>query len=394
MKLYLLLKKSIIRGYKNVKFHLFETDNVLIYWPNFSKGILLLGFALLVLMGHLSWYVLNYHSENRIWLNEDYYDYRVFTTYCQILLTVVVSCITFLFRRNRLFRKFMGWFIPLYFGCLLIYSAQTVGIYSPAAMAGIVNILLIGFVFYQPKVIYSIAVIVTVYVVAICYLTSIDVMPYAPLFSEQLNQSNFYKNEFWMKSMAILYIPILIVSALFFEILLSQWRRKEKRIETLSRVDSLTEVYNRRYVSDFLTSLYKSKDSKYSVILLDLDFFKMINDSYGHDAGDEVLRRVAKILKSSMRYHDVVGRFGGEEFILILPNQSLQLAVEIADRCRKAIHNEAMLLPNGEEIHVSASFGVAISEKGKTMHDVIREADQALYRAKSLGRNQVCFLET
>lgn len=394
MKAYFLLKKSIISGYKDVKFHLFETDNVLIYWPNFSKGVILLVFSLLVLMGHLFWYVINYHSDNRIWLNEDYYDYRMFTTFCQILMTILVAIITFAFKKYHLFRTFMGWFIPLYFGCLLIYSAQTVGIYSPAAMAGIVNILLIGFVFYQPKVIYSIAAIVAVYVVAICYLTSIDVLPYAPLFSERLNQSNFYKNEFWMKSMAILYIPILIISALFFEIILSQWRRREKRIETLSRVDSLTEVYNRRYISDFLTSLYKSKNSEYCVILLDLDFFKMINDSYGHDAGDEVLRRIAKILKSSMRYHDVVGRFGGEEFILILPNQSLQLAVDIADRCRKAIYNESILLPNGEEIHVSASFGVAISKKCKTMHEVIREADQALYRAKSLGRNQVCFLET
>ncbi|QIO09597.1 GGDEF domain-containing protein [Acinetobacter lanii] len=389
MKIMQRLIHKIKQAWAQIRFHLFETDNVLIYWPDFNKGILLLLFALLTVCGHLSWYVINYHSENRIWLSESYHDYRMFTTYCQIALTSLILIISLTFKRFKTFRTFMGWFIPLYFGLLLIYSAHTVGIYSPAAMAGVVNILLIGFVFYQPKVIYSIAVIVAVVLVGIGYLTSIDAISYAPLFSERLNNSEFYKNSFWMNSMLILYIPILMISALFFEILLRQWRRRERKIETLSQIDGLTNVYNRRYSTDYAEHLQYKKKLPYALVILDLDYFKKINDNYGHDIGDEVLRRVAQVLKAHVRGNDIVGRFGGEEFVLILPEQNLADAMEVAERCRQAIEMEQIHLADGTLLKVSASFGVALSDSGKHLEDIAKVADQALYLSKNKGRNTV-----
>ena len=383
------LKRKISQTYKQIYFHLFETDNVLIYWPDFNKGILLLLFGLLTLCGHLLWYILNYHSEHQIWFSESYHEYRMFTTYCQIALTAFVLIVSLAFKRFRSFRKFMGWFIPLYFGLLLIYSAHSVGIYSPAAMAGVVNILLIGFVFYQPKIIYSIAVIVAVVLVVICYLTSINAIPYAPLFSDRLNNSDFYKNAFWMKSMAILYLPILIISAMFFEILLRQWRRRERKIETLSQIDGLTNVYNRRFTTNYAENLQHKKNLSYALVILDLDYFKKINDNYGHDVGDEVLKRVAHLLQAHVRANDIVGRFGGEEFVLILPDQDLAHAIDVAERCRQAIERQQIMLANGQTLNVTASFGIALSGENTHLEDVAKAADQALYHSKNKGRNTV-----
>ncbi|WP_180092224.1 MULTISPECIES: GGDEF domain-containing protein [unclassified Acinetobacter] len=374
-----------------MKFHLFETDNVFIYWPDFNKGILLLVFALLILLGHLGWYVVNYESAKQIWFSQSYHDERIFTTWCQIFLTAFVLLLALAFKGNAKFRYFMGWFIPLFFGLLLLYSAKSVGLYSPASMVGILNILLIGFVIYKPKVIYSIMVIVTLVFGAMCYFTAIGTLAYAPLFSDQLNQSDLYSNSFWLKSMFILYSPILITSALFFEILLRQWRNRDQKIEILSRIDGLTGVYNRRYLSEFVNKRHQKNFQKYSMILLDLDHFKKINDSYGHEAGDLVLRLVAHVLRHAVREQDKVGRFGGEEFSLVLADQDLSKALEIAERCRQAIEALEITLPDQSVLKVTASFGIATAHEGMSMDEVTRLADQALYKSKENGRNQVQF---
>ncbi|QCO21462.1 diguanylate cyclase [Acinetobacter cumulans] len=385
------IKNKIIEYFKSLKFHLFETEDVFIYWPDFNKGILLLVFALLILLGHLSWYVVNYESANQIWFSQSYHDERIFTTWCQIFLTAFVLLLALAFKQNAKFRHVMGWLIPLFFGLLLLYSAKSVGLYSPASMGGILNILLIGFVFYKPKVIYSIMLIVTLVFGAMCYFTAIGTLAYAPLFSDQLNQSDLYSNTFWLKSMLILYSPILITSALFFEILLRQWRNRDQKIEILSQIDGLTGVYNRRYLSEFVNKRHQKNFQKYSMILLDLDHFKKINDSYGHEAGDLVLRQVAHVLRHAVREQDKVGRFGGEEFSLVLADQDLAKALEIAERCRQAIEALEITLPDQSVLKVTASFGIATAQDGMSMDEVTRLADQALYKSKENGRNQVQF---
>lgn len=389
MGIYQGIKEKIQNIMGLIRFHLFETDKVLIYWPDFNKGILLLVFALIILPGHLLWYVCNYYSEHRIWFSESYHEYRLFTTGCQIVLTILVLVISLLFRKYARFRAFMGWFIPLYFGLLLIYSAQSVGIYSLAAVGGTLNILLIGFVFYKPKTIYSIMLIVSAVVFLMSHWTSTGKIPYAPLFSDALNNGQFYKNSFWIQSMAILYLPILFISALFFEILLRQWRRREKSIEYLSRIDGLTQVFNRRYLTELVHQFHRKK-IPYAVIILDLDYFKKINDSYGHDAGDEVLKRVALILKSQLRQDDLLGRMGGEEFMMILPKHSITSARQVAERCRTQIESAQIELKNGTQLKITASFGVALYTDAYSVDEISGFADQALYQAKAQGRNQVC----
>ncbi|HEY3938131.1 MAG TPA: diguanylate cyclase [Bryobacteraceae bacterium] len=125
------------------------------------------------------------------------------------------------------------------------------------------------------------------------------------------------------------------------------------------------------------------------IILLDLDHFKKVNDTYGHFAGDAVLRETASRLRHNMRPYDRVGRYGGEEFLVVLPNCDLEQAANQAERMRDRLHATSMLV-DGVEMQVSASFGVTISDGSERSPDLfVRVADEALYRAKASGRNCV-----
>jgi len=125
------------------------------------------------------------------------------------------------------------------------------------------------------------------------------------------------------------------------------------------------------------------------IILLDLDHFKKVNDTMGHFAGDAVLRETALRLRSNMRPYDQVGRYGGEEFLVVLPNCDLEQAANQAERMRHRLHATGMLV-DGCELQVSASFGVTISDGSERSPDVfVRVADEALYRAKANGRNRI-----
>ncbi len=125
------------------------------------------------------------------------------------------------------------------------------------------------------------------------------------------------------------------------------------------------------------------------IILLDLDHFKRVNDTLGHFAGDAVLRETAARLRSNMRPYDQVGRYGGEEFLVVLPNCDLEQAANQAERMRHRLHETSMLV-DGSELQVSASFGVTISDGSERSPDLfVRVADEALYRAKANGRNRI-----
>lgn len=128
------------------------------------------------------------------------------------------------------------------------------------------------------------------------------------------------------------------------------------------------------------------------VILLDLDHFKNINDTYGHFAGDAVLKETASRLRGNMRPYDRIGRYGGEEFLVVLPNCDLEQAAQQAERMREKLHHRAMYV-DGAELHVTASFGVTISDGSERSPDsFIRVADEALYQAKNSGRNRIATL--
>jgi two-component system, cell cycle response regulator len=164
----------------------------------------------------------------------------------------------------------------------------------------------------------------------------------------------------------------------------------------LALVDPLTGLYNRRYAMPYLNRIAASaahKAQPYSVMLLDLDRFKSVNDTWGHAAGDAVLVEVSRRLLSHMRSEDMVARFGGEEFVIALPDTNLAEARNAAERLRRVISETPIPLPGGNAISITMSVGVSIGgQAGRpalSVETLIEDADRALFAAKAEGRNQV-----
>ena len=157
--------------------------------------------------------------------------------------------------------------------------------------------------------------------------------------------------------------------------------------------DALTGLYNRRYLETQLTQLIEQSADRgkgLSLLTLDIDFFKSVNDTYGHDAGDRVLQEVAGRIRGSVRNVDLACRTGGEEFVVVLPGAELQVAERVGERIRKAIAAKPFLLGPGSHLTVTASLGVAsLASADDTLEDLLKRADRALYRAKREGRNRV-----
>lgn len=155
--------------------------------------------------------------------------------------------------------------------------------------------------------------------------------------------------------------------------------------------DGLTGLYNRKFLLEALEKemAYASRhDVPLSVVMIDLDHFKMVNDTHGHVAGDQVLVQTSKVLSETTRIEDVVARYGGEEFALLLRDTNLDEGARCAERVRQAIANAQVDLGT-KSLKVTASFGVALYRVDMTAETLLQQADQALYRAKALGRNRV-----
>lgn len=173
-----------------------------------------------------------------------------------------------------------------------------------------------------------------------------------------------------------------------FNDMVSRLREGRAKLERLSVTDSLTELYNRRYLMDRLTAEVgrsSRHNHHFSVLMVDVDHFKRYNDACGHQAGDEVLIRVAGVLREAIREVDTAARYGGEEFVVLLPETGVGGAGEVAERIRARVAGEPF---SGGQ--VTLSIGVAeFPDHGNTSESVIASADSALYDAKSAGRNRV-----
>jgi two-component system cell cycle response regulator len=168
----------------------------------------------------------------------------------------------------------------------------------------------------------------------------------------------------------------------------NQLKALNQKLQSLAVTDGLTGLHNHRAFQDYLEEQFQTamrNKQPLALILMDVDHFKQYNDTYGHQAGDEVLRQVAQILQANVREGDFVARYGGEEFVIVLPRTDLESAVAVAERLRRAVESaEWHLRP------ITGSFGVAcIRPDMETRQELIEAADQALYQAKKNGRNRV-----
>lgn len=178
------------------------------------------------------------------------------------------------------------------------------------------------------------------------------------------------------------------VAAEIFAVAISNYRSLQKRVSELER-DELTGFLTRKSFDRDIHELWRTFRGAYDrncVVMIDIDHFKLVNDRYGHPVGDEVIRRIAEIVRSCVRNSDILARYGGEEFIAVLPHSDEDGAFRVVERIRLVAAETTM---PGVSEPVTLSAGIATDADADTLADVIRYADRALYRAKESGRNQI-----
>ena len=167
---------------------------------------------------------------------------------------------------------------------------------------------------------------------------------------------------------------------------------RSETLEQAALTDALTGMQNRRYFDDALKEYldeFRRIEKPIGLMVLDLDHFKMVNDTHGHDVGDEVLKRVAECLHEFTRFHDIVARLGGEEFAVVAPNMNIDTLIKFAERIRKAVSSLTVTSGN-VRLKITISVGLAVWDGHESPEEFYRRADKLLYQAKRQGRNRVC----
>ncbi|MDP8226526.1 MAG: diguanylate cyclase, partial [Candidatus Celaenobacter polaris] len=163
------------------------------------------------------------------------------------------------------------------------------------------------------------------------------------------------------------------------------------KLKLLARTDPLTQLSNRRDALEkieYEEKRYERSEKPFAIIICDIDDFKSVNDRFGHDAGDEVLKTLANIMRMIVRKQDIVARWGGEEFLLMLPQTDIEGGLVLAEKIRKKVRSTEFNF-NGMKIHISLTMGLSIYKESKTIDETISQADRALYMGKKLGKDCV-----
>lgn len=222
--------------------------------------------------------------------------------------------------------------------------------------------------------------------------------PWLPLSYSQLTQRQLTEvQDSTGKTLEVDWLPIQrdqrYLGHVWFVQDITSRKEKERDLITLANTDPLTGLHNRRSFLKLLSHHIELSQPQWpgALLMLDIDHFKRVNDTYGHPVGDLVIQNIAQVIRDSLRQDDVTGRLGGEEFAVLLPKATLQQAQCLAERIRERIINTPTVTPT-YTIHITISIGVALLY-GQTEKSVQDDADQALYQAKNTGRNRVCSAE-
>ncbi|MCC6156458.1 MAG: GGDEF domain-containing protein [Deltaproteobacteria bacterium] len=233
-------------------------------------------------------------------------------------------------------------------------------------------------------------------------LEAADLLPYFPLTSIESDWADLFLDPRYVSLNILLYLSASLVPMLFLQIFHSQLARRTHELEVARRerevaasTDSLTGALLRRAMEplfDREIARAERRGHPLSAVVLDLDRFKSVNDTYGHGVGDRVLRGLAETARQVLRPYDLFGRMGGEEFLIVLPHDAIEDARALAERLRAKLESTPIAAGDGRTLRVTASFGVATrgAGSGATREDLIAEADARLYEAKGAGRNRVC----
>ncbi|MFZ3193044.1 MAG: GGDEF domain-containing protein [Moraxellaceae bacterium] len=282
----------------------------------------------------------------------------------------------------------------LFISLSMAYQGYTFGSMSLPSGVMLIAATIVGFILFDRRSVYWVSALAGVSLVATTVAAILGWLPYAP----KLLESNFPSDQraavFLLLNMLLVVTPAYLTVMLIADYFINQLKRRTLQLQQLSERDPLTQLSNRRVVYDYLARYDARLDlpwRQHTIIMMDIDFFKKINDQWGHLIGDEVLQHVATELQAAAESGDLVGRFGGEEFIVIMPTEQVDRAEAFAAYCQRQLSLYHFRPIDGVYHQLTASFGIVSASQGaglnaQSLEQLIGLADQALYRAKQAGR--------
>ncbi|HET8706041.1 MAG TPA: GGDEF domain-containing protein, partial [Pseudomonadales bacterium] len=362
-------------------------------WSPLTKSMLVLGWLTATLVGSNLWLSYLLQSNGADIIRPDIATRLQWSNSALLTMTLTLIVFGYSMRRRMTHAKLFLHLVLQLYGLTMLTITFTCGLLSMATGLMLITSPLMGLILFEPVVVWWGFGTAMTAMVALAYASALGWLPYAPLLVDDATRYTMH-TPFWMVSNYVFLLLQLTVMLLFADHLLTRRREREAHVQRLSRTDALTNVHNRRSILNLLAKEVARTlhhGPPLAVVLLDLDHFKRINDTWGHQAGDLVLSEAAAVLSQTVRQSDAVGRYGGEEFLLLLTDTSLEGAKALVERCRVRLAETRIDTGHGDSFSFSASFGIASNEHclGLTSSALLKAADTALYRAKQNGRNRV-----
>ncbi len=294
---------------------------------------------------------------------------------------------------NESLRFWLPVAIACFYSLNMSFFGYLIGTMSLASGIVMVGAPIFGFLLLEKRVVYCGTAVASVLVVCLTAAALNGTIPYAPLLQHD-HLVTGPGSLFWVYSLIFFILPYVMVLVGMSELLINKVLERESEVRYLSERDPLTGLLNRRSINHRIEHFHgdeKSRHSAIAILLIDLDHFKQINDNHGHPTGDRVLELTAQVLRDSVRQQDMVGRFGGEEFIIVLLGARVTQCQEVADRIRLSLKSLRPLNEQGIPVDVAGSIGIAWSPEmvRHSFGEMVQTADAALYRSKTEGRNRV-----
>jgi diguanylate cyclase (GGDEF)-like protein len=361
--------------------------------PELERTLALLGIALTIpLLVFLAVMILP-HVDTRQYVDLEVLDLMLSMLGGVSCLWIALLALGFHARRHQRPYRYIVWIFVASYATALPMLVYMVGLYSTPLLLVFGTGLMLALLLVDRVIVHSAAFLAASLLAATGLAERSGWLPHAPLFVRPPFTDDGRLDVAWSTMMAISSWILLLIIWLIGDSLVSRWRKREEIFMKLSKIDSLTGLANRRHFMEVMRNECRRAERggrPISLLMFDADHFKNVNDSHGHGVGDEVLVGLAQILTEGVReYADLVGRLGGEEFAVLLPDADLSVAISVAERIRKAAGSRSFDF-DGNKFSVTVSVGAASSSSvGYDPTALLHVADVMLYRSKKDGRNRV-----
>lgn len=361
-------------------------------WSAVDKSLILIALLIPLYFQYILWslYVLN-RADRDMLVHVDVVHKFMIVEAWVILVGIGIALIGLMLRRRWPNLQLFQYVALQFYALSLVLMSYSIGTLSFCSGVVLLGGPIFGFILHDRLPVWLAFITALIAIVGLSYASVLGYLPYAPV---RMASSDPVSDLFWMNSTLFFAAPFLIFLTLMADQMLAWWRVREERMHQLSRTDALTNLHNRRSILELLEqelTRLRRKPAPLSVVILDLDHFKKVNDTWGHPMGDRVLQIAARILRESVRESDHVGRYGGEEFMLILPDTDLAEAMIVLERCRQQLIAADVVTDDQDRLQITASFGLVCQDRTPLLasQQLIQHADEALYAAKANGRNRI-----